>query len=328
LLLGALLGFLLTTHHSPLTAQEVPVVGQPTEHFYNAQGSGVKITWSLDRTTVPEDEEIVATLVIRGATNPHQIIRPDLKKLPAYESRFIITDNRDPTPDPDAKEVRFTYRLRPRNRSVDRFPTLVFVYHNPAAAVGKQFPTTTAKVDEKITVTEPRPKPRPPAVPLAEPDHLFAVATGPEVLAKRPFAPDTWTWVAATLIGPLAAAGWYVAWRRVYPDAARLARMRRTRAARRAIEAIRRSGRAVDPPGAIGLAVLGYLRARFPLPPGAVTPPEVGAALAELGLPAAECDAVADFFRSCDAARFAPPGDSGVSLAADAEALVVRLEAA
>ena len=326
--LGVLLVALLNTHHaSPAKAQDIPVVGQPTENFYQARGSGVRVAWNLDRATVPEDEEIVAALIIRGATNPVEIVRPDLKKLDPFESRFIITDNRDPTPDADAKEVRFSYRLRPRNRAVKEVPTFQFHYFNPAASVGKQFPLTEAK-SVPIAVTAPRPKPPAPVIPLGEPDQLFAVATGPRVLESQPFAPGVGTWIAVALAGPGIALGWYLAWRRVYPDAARLARMRRTRAARRAIDTIRRSARAMDPSGAIAAAVLGYLRARFPLPYSAVTPPEIGAALTELGMPAAACETIADFFRSCDAARFAGPGDHDTSLAADAEVLVVRLEAA
>jgi hypothetical protein len=322
---GVLFCFVLVTAQI-VVARDVPVVGQPVANFYKAQGSGVKVAWSLDRTTVPEDEDIVATLIIKGATNPQQIVRPDLKKLDAFESRFVVTDARDAPPTAAAKEVRFSYRLRPRSRSVKEVPSLIFCYHDPAAAEGKQFPTTKA-VFVEITVTAPRPKTPPPALPLSEPDHLFRSTTGSQVLGARPFSPGVWTWIVFALTGPLLATVWYVAWRRVFPDAARLARIRRTRAARRATDAIRRAGRAVDPPAAIGVAVLGYLRSRFPLPPGAVTPTEIGSALAELGLLAADCDAVADFFRSCDAARFAPPGDNGVSLAADSEALVNRLEA-
>jgi hypothetical protein len=129
------------------------------------------------------------------------------------------------------------------------------------------------------------------------------------------------------MLGPLVAGGWYALWRRMYPDAVRLARMRRSRAARRAVDGIRRAGRSPDPPGTIAAAVLGYLRARYPLPPGAETPGELGDALRAAGLPDAEADAAVGFFRRCDEARFAPPGDTGLSLAAEAEALVARLEA-
>jgi hypothetical protein len=322
---------ILITHHSSLiTAQDVPLFGQPTADFYGARGGGgkpVKVEWSLDRFTVPEDGVIVATLTVTGATNPQQIVRPDLKKLPPFQDRFTITDNPDPTPGPDAKEVRFSYQLRPRSRSVDRVPTLDFKWYNPAGGEGKKFPTARAEFAE-ITVTEPPPKPEPPAIPLDEPERLFAITTGPVVLAPAPFAPGSWTWLVFALAPPLLAGLWYVAWRLVFPDAARLAHLRRSWAARRAVDAIRKAGRTADPPAAMAVAVLGYLRARFPLPPGTATPPEVGAAMAELGAPAEDCAAVASFLRECDAARFAPAGDNGVSLAADAEALVSRLEAA
>jgi hypothetical protein len=320
--------FLITHHSSLITAQEPPLVGQPTENFYGAQGSGVKVAWSLDRTSVRLDEEIVATLTIAKATNPTKIVRPDLRKLPAFESLFTILDNPDPPPETDAKAVKFTYRLRPRDRDVKKVPTLEFHYYNPAAAQGKQFPLTTTGRAIEITVTAPAPKPAPPVVPLGVPEHLFAVATGPDVLKGDPLVPSYWACVAATVLGPVLALGWYIAWRRIYPDAARLAKMRRSRAARRAVDTIRRAARTPDPAATLANAVLGYLRARFPLPPGAVTPIEIGSALTELGVPASECETATGFFRECDTARFSPSIDNGMSLAADAEALVARLEAA
>jgi hypothetical protein len=130
------------------------------------------------------------------------------------------------------------------------------------------------------------------------------------------------------LAGPLVSLVWFVAWRRIFPDAVRLAKIRRSRAARRAIDAIHRSGKAVDPPGAIATAVLGYLRSRFPFPPGAATPSEIEVALVELGESAPVSQSVALFFRDCDAARFSSSSDDVASLSADAEELVNRLEGA
>jgi len=106
-----------------------------------------------------------------------------------------------------------------------------------------------------------------------------------------------------------------------------MAHLRRSRAARRATDAIRKSGRAPDPPAVIAAAVLSYLRTRFPLPESAVTPAEIAAALLESRVPAEMAEEVAEVFRDCDRARFAPPGDSGAGLAADAEAAITRLEA-
>ena len=222
--------------------------------------------------------------------------------------------------------MRFTYRLRPRNRSVDKLPTLAFHYYNPAAAVnGKEFPLTTAK-EVPISVLAPRPKPEPPALPLSEPEWLLSDTPRPVAL-KPPMAIGAWLWLSIALDGPLVALAWYAAWRRIYPNAAHLALMRRTRAARRAADAIQRASHAPDPPAAIAAAVLGYLRARFPLTSAATTPGEIGAALIVLGLSTDECNTVAEFFRTSDAARFAPTRDDGASLANNAASLVAQLEA-
>jgi hypothetical protein len=320
------LGVFLSTHYSPLlTAQDIPSVGQPEEHFYGASGSGVKVAWSLDRDKVQLESEIIATLTITNATNPTKITRPDLKKLPAFHSLFTVIDNTDPPPAAAAREVKFTYRLRPRDEAVKEVPVLDFYYYNPAAAEGKQFPLARAK-KIAITVLPPRPK-LAPVVPLGEPDELFAITKGPEFLEGEPFVPGKLVWLLIGLMAPILALGWYLAWRRMYPDAARLAKMRRSRAARRALEAIRKSGRTPDPPATVGNAVLVYLRSRFPLPTGAVTPTEIGTALTELGVPGPECAAATEFFAECDTARFSPSSDTAVSLATSAEALVTRLEA-
>jgi hypothetical protein len=323
------LAALLTTHHPPLSAQDIsiPVSGRPTSDFYGARGTGVRVAWSLDRTAVPLDEEIVATLVVTNVDNPRDVARPDLKTLPKFHTQFVVIDQPD-APPAAAKEVKFTYRLRPRDLAVKELPRLDFHYYNHSAAGGKQFPLTQTQKNLAITVTPPKPKAAPPVVPLRESEHLFAVARGESVLDGPPFAPCNWGWAAVGFAGPLAAVVWFLVWRRVFPDAGRLAKLRRSRAAHRATDAIHRAGRTPDPPAALANAVLGYLRSRFPLPPGAVTPTEVGAALADLDLPAAECEDVAEFLRACDEARFSPSGDNDASLTATAAAIVARLEAA
>jgi len=320
---------LLLTLPSLLSAADPPFF-QPAAGFYHARGKAVRVEWHLDRIQLPADGVLTATLTVRGADNPQEITRPDLAKLRddeghhPFADRFQIDDVPGPPVSPGAKEVSFVYRLRPRSRDVDRLPALDFWY-DTGVKVGNPFQKARAKGID-ITVTAAA-RPKPAAVPLAEPEHLFVIATGPRVLGREPFRPGWWAWVLLVAAGPVVAAGWYAAWRRVYPGAARLARLRRTRAARRAADAIRRAGRAADPAGAVAAAVLGYLRARFPLPPGADTPAEVGEALHAAGLPNGEAEAVVDFLRRCDEARFAPGNDTGLSLAADAEAAVTRLEA-
>lgn len=306
--------------------QEIPAIGQPTSDFYRAQGNRVRVEWQLDRTTVPEDGEFNATLVITGATNPRDIVPPDLRKLEAFESRFVIPEATHSPPAAGAKEVRFTYRLRPRNRSVDRVPSLEFHYYNPAVPDGKPFPQTKAR-EVRILVTAPRVKAEAVPIPLGEPEWLLAFTPRPVSLLRPGFSGE-WTWIVIALAGPLVGLAWFLAWRRIYPDGARLARMRRSRAARRANDAIRHAHRTPDPPAAIRAAFLGYLRARFPLPPGATTPGEVHSALAELGLDSEQVEAVVAFLRACDAERFDHASVVNESLAADATALVARMEAA
>jgi hypothetical protein len=323
-----LLAFVIL-HSSLVIARAQPPFFQPRAGYYKARGTPrVETRWLVEPLSVPEDGELTATLVVRGAANPQEVVRPDLRTLPEFNTRFQVEDVPGPPVAADAKEVRFAYRLWPRNRDVNRVPSLDFFYFNPS--VGKTGdPYQNARVrGQDITVTAAAPKPPPPPVPLPEPDHLFRVETGPHLLDREPFVPGPAWWLLLVALGPLVGVGWYVAWRRVYPDAARLARIRRSRAARRAADAIRRAGRTPDPPAAIAAAVLGYLRSRFPLPVGAETPAEVGAALRADGLGEPEADAVVGFLRECDAARFAPQGDTPVSLAADAQALLAQLEAA
>ncbi|HEV3386573.1 MAG TPA: hypothetical protein VG097_17280, partial [Gemmata sp.] len=295
--------------------------------FYNARGSAVKVGWSVDRRTVPEDGELTAILTITGATNSSEIARPDLKKLPEFQTRFVITDKNDLSPGERAAEVKFSYLLRPRNRSVDKLPMLEFYFYNPTASDGKkQFPLAIARAIP-ITVTE-APKLELPAIPLREPDQLFILTTGSQLLEKREFITGYWPWMIVVLAGPLCGLLWFLTWQRIFPDAIRLASMRRSRAARRAIDLVRRANRSDDPPAAITSAALIYLRTRFPLPYWAVTPYEIETTLGELKVSASECRAVAEFFRACDEARFAPPRDNGALLASDAEALIARLETA
>jgi len=308
----------LVVSSTSLVAQ--PAFFEPKEGFYGAKGTIVKARWEVTPTTVPADGALVATLTVAGATNPTEVRRPDLAKLTDFTDVFVVEDVPGPPPGV-GKGLAFAYTLRPRNRNVKEVPGLNFFYYNAGAPVEQRFQNARAK-GVAITVTAVAPKARPPAVPLEGPEQLFVVETGARVLDDEPFVPCAAAWAALGVLAVLLPVAWYAAWRMMYPDAARLAKRRRSRAARRALATIR----SADAAGAYAAAVLDYLRARHPLPPGSDTPPEAAAALAALGVAAA--DDVAAFLRACDAARFAPVADTAVSLAAAAEALVARLEAA
>lgn len=287
-----------------------------------ARGQAVETAWAVDRTAIPEGEAFTATLTVRGATNPAEVVRPDLRQVKAFVDRFEVEDVPGPAPPADAKELAFVYRLKPRNRSVNRLPSLDFPYRKAGVTAGNPYMNARARGID-LAVTAAVTKPAPPPVPLAEPDRLFAVVPSD----PTPFAPGVWAWLLAGLAGPLVAGGWYAGWRWKYPGAARAARLRRAKAARRAGRAITRAARTADPPATIAAAVLGYLRARYPLPPGTDTPAEVGEAVRAAGLPDDPAAEVEAFLRDCDAARFGGVGDGGLSLDAEAVALLARLEA-
>jgi hypothetical protein len=325
---GGALVLLFILHPSSIILAKQPAFFERKEHYYKAKGVGITVKWEVPQMTVEEGRDLTATLVVSstkpgGLTNPTEVVRPDLAKLPEFAKRFSVTDAPDSPRNPSDKEVRFTYKLRPRNRTVDRVPALEFYFYSSAAAPGKD-PFRQARADS-VTITVTAPPPKPP-VPMTEADRLFHVTTGPDVL-REPFVPGAWAWVAVAGFGPVAALGWFLVWRGLYPDAARLAKLHRSRAARRATDAVRKAGRALDPPAAIATAVLGYLRTRFPLPEAAVTPSEIAAALVEAKVPYETAEQTADVFRACDRARFAPVGDNEPTLGAEAEAAIVQLEA-
>ena len=309
---------------APALAQ--PPFWEPPEHFYKAKGSRVGASWACDRTELPEGETLTAVLTVRNAINPNEIVRPDLRKLPPFNDAFQIDDVPGPPAKPKDAEVKFVYRLKPRNRAVTKVPSLDFYFANPGLKdKGKeQFMKTVARW-VPITVTAVAPKPRQ-VIPLEGDADLFRHAEGGEfvMLGREPFAPSAGLWWLLFVGVPALALLWFLAWRRVYPDAARLSRIRRGRAARRATDAIRRAARTPDPAGTVAAAVLGYLRARHPLPVGAETPGAIGDALRDAGHPD---DGVVRFFRRCDEARFSEGSDNLLSLAKEAAALIARLEA-
>ena len=114
-------------------------------------------------------------------------------------------------------------------------------------------------------------------------------------------------------------------WRRLFPDAAKLAAGRRSRAGSVALRALERRGEDSE---RIAATLLNYLRDRAGLPATAITPAEIAEALKPLDCPGLLAAATVAILHRCDAARFAPgpPGDA--SLAADAAKIVLEWEAA
>jgi hypothetical protein len=236
---------------------------------------------------------------------------------------------------PDEPTWEFHYRLRPREATVKGIPSWPFVYYRPGAvnpSVGSYQTTYVPKVPVQVT---PRAQVQATDVQGTEepraPARLYRIVEGPAVLRSDGAwtSPGPWTItlfaLAALLMPPLLTLAWYAAWRHRYPDAARLARLRRSQAAERALKALRTSG--ADGTGRAAAAVSGYLRERLDLRSAEPTPAEVGQHLERSGISPPLAEKAIAFFHTCDAARFAPPSAAAQDdLATAATKLILALE--
>jgi hypothetical protein len=309
----------------PAIAQEVdsddaPPFYQPTEHFYNALGRSVTVEWSADRTEVPVGGNIAVTLTVRGATNPHRVHKPNLRDLPKFKA-FEVVDSTDPPAAGDAKEVRFKYVLRPRSADVSEIPELQFNYVNLAAPEGKQVRTTYAK-KLPIRVTPAASAATAAAGPLIAPERFFRLRDD----YAEPTEPGWVGWLGMVLLVPLATAIWVFCWRLLNPGGVRLAKLRRNRAVARALDALARAAKSPDPAANAALAMRVYLIGRWGMPPAAAVPAEVAVALKATELPNERIAAAVEFFRKCDAARFAPCNEGGASLVEDGREMILTWE--
>lgn len=317
----------------PPTLDDIPPLDRLKENFYGAldvSGKGMTVEWSAPKT-VSRDTEFTLTLIVRGAANPHELVRPDLRKFDEFKQRFQLLDKPDhsePTADPSAQEARFNYRLVPRAVGDVDVPRLVYLYYRPKAAEMDRFQTIGAK-SLRIKITEPAPKSIATglATPIEAPEEFFTL-TEEEPSA---WSPGLFAWLLPVAAIPFVVLFWLLVWQVYFPDAARLAKLRRNRATRMALDRLKKapsSADPADPAGAAAFAFRQYLTARFGLPPSAQTPTEVSAALRDAEQPADRATDAEAFLRACDAARFNQLSDSGLSLVTQAELLILDWEGA
>lgn len=303
----ALLLALLTSAALPTRVDDIPVIERPREHFYGAISTrkSVQVRWQLTPATVPFGESFTLSLVVSNVVNPDELVRPPLLDFPAFRELFSAIE--DLPPDPTAgDEFTFSYRVTPRHEGPQAVPELKFCSYQPLAPSGHTTLTThAAKVP--FTVTKAK---LPPAQPLIGPEEFFAVRS--DAVFTRSGAPDWWLWVGLTAGGVIVGVGWVIVWRRLYPDAARLAVIRRNRAVRIALDRLRRPKVTAD---TVAVTLRNYLIARYGLAFTAQTPAEVAAGLEEVGVPAEQAAEAGAVLRACDAARFAAAADNPVSAA-------------
>jgi hypothetical protein len=309
-------------------ADDIPLVGRPADLPFSEASGRFRAATRAEPTALEAEMPLTLTLTVRGTgTVRRPPRRMDLRQWPAVAGSFFIEDLPDP-PMPDAKTWEFAWRLKPRRPDVTEVPGLPFVYYDPDLPQGpRRF---------QVLYTDPIPLQVRPhasvAVPVQAPPRLLEIATGPAVLARRTSlgVPGPILLVVLVLGPPLGCAAWYLYWRRLYPDAARRAHQRRSRAANHALRLLRDARRLA--PGAraeaVAAAVTGYLHGRLDLGPSEPTPAEAEAHLrGPAGLPELATQA-ADFYRACDAVRFLPAAGDGRDLGDEAVRFILAVEAA
>jgi hypothetical protein len=317
----------------PVDVVEPPVVGQPA-NFSGAIGS-YRVTMRAEPTELQAEDPLLLTVRLTGSGDLERLQRPDLRTLPRFTEQFQIETLQDRYL-PNEKAREFDYHLRPRSISVKEIPALPFVYFKPGILPAYKGYQTTYAASIPLVV-KPRAEVTPSEVqggvePTLPPDPVLQVVQGPRVLGhEEPFSlPGPVALAVFLLAPPLLCSLWFALWRQRYPDAARQARQRRSRAARQALHALRQAG--TSPTDADGRwaanIVATYLRRRLELGGAEPTPSEIRLHLKQMGIGDALGEEVAEFFRGCDAARFArlPLQEERIGAAA-ASRLIVALEA-
>jgi hypothetical protein len=302
---------------------KAPLVGRPNDGFYGAIGEKVRLEMSIAPDEVEVEKPLILGLKILGADNFEMIERPDLRRIPEFATRFHIDD----LPDPSAAGARvFLYSLRPKNEQVHAVPPLLFRYFNPKL----KYYAATAPQEELKLVVKPR-APTEGGAPMQEPEFLYEALNESELLRRPDEEQPRFIWLAVALLVPIVVFEiWFLFWRRIRPDEAKLAQLRRSRAVRTALDALKLLVNVPQPEltdRVVGI-VKTYMHDRFGLAVQTETPDEIVAELTRLNLPPTRIERARAFFRLCDAARFGPPDKDRDSLTTAAEQFVLILESA
>lgn len=286
---------------------DLPVIGRPADLPFSGASGQFDAETNVDPKTVQAEAPLTLTLTVRvkpGGKVRRPPGRIDISKLPGIKGQFYLEEPKEQARHPDPTTWEFIYVLKPHSTDVTEVPSIPFVYHNPQIL--------QAEKSFQVCYTEARPIRVLPAeqeqVKVNAPESIFQVLTGPGVLAtRRPWSLPALPWLAIYLIiPPLTCVLFYVSWRWRNPDAARLARHRRSRAAERAHRALARADRL--PPRECAEAVFHlfarYLRERFDLPVAEPVPAETQFHLTRAGLVAELCERTVSLIRAVDGARF------------------------
>ena len=306
---------------------DVPTVGRPADLPFSGASGDFRVWADAEPKTLEAQKPLTLTLHVEARSDVRRPPRRiDLRELPSFKDRFTFEEIDPGGEQPAGPSWEFVYRLHPKGDGVTAVPGIPFVFYNPDI----QYP----RKGFQVAYTDPIPLTvKPPAayvIPVPGPEVLF-LRRGPTVAAAwgRWTAPGPWAATALLSAPPLLCLGWYLGWRRLYPDAARLALRRRSAAARRALQALRAVGRLppIERAARAAAVTADYLRGRFDAPAEEPTPAEAAACLGRAGCSPVLADQAAAFFRDCDAARFAPGEAPRPDLPAAAIRFILAVEA-
>jgi hypothetical protein len=314
----------------PDDEDEIPVVGRPAELPFSDASGDFCVKAEAEPTVLQAEDPLTLTVRVTAVgLVRHPPRRIDLRQVPAFTNSFFIEDPEDGgARHPDNRTWEFVYLLKPRSADVTEVPSCPFVFYNPAI-VNPSRRFQTLFTDPIPLQVQPRTAFQ---TPLAAPEEAYTLAPVRAVLGQQsPWAPPGPLGLAGLLLAPpLGCAAWYLVWRRLYPDAARAARQRRSRAAKLALKALRFAPRGPADRSAVATAsiVADYLHQRLDLAVREPTPIETATYLRRVGLPPALAEQGERFFQGCDAARFRPaPSADGSSLKEVAVQFILAVEA-
>jgi hypothetical protein len=311
---------------------EPPIVGQP-DHFNGAVGC-FRVVAAADKVKLQAEDPLTYTVRVTAEDNvkvKQPPRRPSLADFPGFADGFYIEDvGPAEGKQPDQRTWEFAYRLKPKNTAINAVPGFPFVFFRPGFLQPWRGYMTVYTKAIPIAVT-PREAVPTAAGPIAGSEAVFALADG-DALRHDSFArlPGPLVLVVMLLVPPLACVAWYFAWRRLNPDAARVARRRHSRAAQEALKALGGIDRDHDPAEQArraSAAVAHYLRQRLELPVIEPTPAEAEAHLRAHGISEALAGQTADLLRTCAAMRFDPQLPQAADLADAANGVILALEA-
>ncbi len=304
----------------PASVERLSPVERQQSDFYGAVGTGVTAAWTVDPARVELGTDIELTLTVANAENPAELLRPNLADRPEWKAIFgAFRDSPDSTPG------AFRYRLKPRNAGAFELPIPKYRFYNPRLPEGRRFQTAFAAAPN-ITVIPAVVVPAPSAkIPIDAPDRFLG---DPPLSSAASASPPIWYWWVLLAIGATVPPAGIALWRWRNPDAAKLARIRRARSVRIALDALRKAERSVEPASSVSKIALRYLVERHRMPASAHTPREVSDALRKEGWLPETLGEVESILARCDAIRFGAGIDSGLSLVEMTRRWIERWEGA